>query len=84
MNDIKFSILGSYIIKKEKKIFLTQTENKLLYFFCNNYDTRVYSYDIVEYLQNSTDKVVYTEQNIYVHINRIRKKLEIIHPNRKF
>ncbi len=82
LKDIRFNVLGNYIINKGKKIFLTQIENKLLYFFCNNYEMRISSNEIVDYLQEYSKKVIYTEQNIYVHINRLRKKMEIIpsHP----
>lgn len=76
IKDLRFSFLGSYLSRKGKKIFLTQTENKLLYFFCKNHEIRILSNEIVDFLQGSSDKIIYSEQNIYVHINRLRKKLE--------
>ena len=76
LKDVSFNVLGNYIITKGGKILLTQIENKLLYFFCDNYEVRISSQEIVDYLQAFSKKVIYSEQNIYVHINRLRKKME--------
>ncbi|MFM9282162.1 winged helix-turn-helix domain-containing protein [Paenibacillus jiagnxiensis] len=63
---------GSYVVKKGERIFLTHTESTILLFFCHNPNKKIYTQDIIELLGQAL-----TDQNIFVHMNRLRKKIEI-------
>ncbi|NEU26500.1 winged helix-turn-helix domain-containing protein [Paenibacillus polymyxa] len=77
-HSIYFCSCGSYIQKNNKKIFLSTTENLLLSFFCENPNKKVYVQDLVELLSMTKPNIAFTEQNVYVYISRLRKKLEDI------
>ncbi|WP_397359872.1 helix-turn-helix domain-containing protein [Paenibacillus sp. Y412MC10] len=55
-------------------ISLTLTENKLLLFFINNYNRRIFVEEIIDYMQDKY--ICYSDQNLYVYISRLRKKIE--------
>ncbi|QHW31796.1 winged helix-turn-helix domain-containing protein [Paenibacillus rhizovicinus] len=61
----------------DSKIFLTQLEFLILSFFSNNLNTVLYVEDILDYINKATSfQKNYTEQNVYVYIQKIRSKLE--------
>ncbi|MNW47218.1 hypothetical protein D3C74_245430 [compost metagenome] len=70
------------IPSESSKIFLTQLEFLILNYFANNLNTVLYVNDILNYINSSYDKT-YTEQNVYVYIQRIRMKIEKDYKNPK-
>lgn len=74
-NQLNFNILGSYVKLLNNKTFLSLNETRLLYFFCTNPNRRILTCNIIAYMQNYSNSY-FTEQNIYVYINRLRKKIE--------
>ncbi|WP_181454791.1 winged helix-turn-helix domain-containing protein [Paenibacillus dendritiformis] len=73
-NQLSYYFLGEYIVKNNKRIYLTPTENKLLQFFISNPNARILPYQLINHLDSTSSL---TEQNIYVYIYRLRMKLEI-------
>lgn len=71
---LDFNDQGSYIIKKGKIEFLTLMELRLLNYFIENKNTRISSEEIALYLE--TFSAYPTNQNVYVYINRLRRKIE--------
>ncbi|WP_186326092.1 helix-turn-helix domain-containing protein [Paenibacillus sp. Y412MC10] len=72
--DLSFNLYGQYVLNKGEKSFLTLIENQLLLFFINNYNRRIFIDEIIDYMQDRS--LCYSEQNLYVYISRLRKKIE--------
>lgn len=69
------SLARCVITRNKKKIFLTPIEFFILNHFSNNLNKVLYIQDIVDHMNDRFEKN-YTEQNIYVYIQRIRMKIE--------
>lgn len=72
---IYFEPLNRCICTKNTRIFLTNTEYMIFNYFIMNNNKIVYMDELLNYLYEEYNKS-YTEQNIYVFILRIRKKIE--------
>ncbi|MEK5586603.1 helix-turn-helix domain-containing protein [Paenibacillus sp. FSL P2-0536] len=72
--NLSFHFAGHYIVKNGEVNLLTLTENKLLLFFIKNRGKRVSIKEIIKYMEKHS--LYCSEQNLYVYISRLRKKLE--------
>lgn len=72
--NIVYSWYGDYIEKNKEKIYLSLTEAWLLRYFVTHANKRLSIDDIIHYLRDYTPFI--TEQNVYVYISRLRKKIE--------
>lgn len=74
-DNLELHFAGYYIVKYNKRIFLTPTENKLLLFFCMNPNRKISLRELLEY-SSKNNNTCYIEQNIYINIKRLRLKIE--------
>lgn len=65
---------GDYLEKNQEKIFLSLTEARLFRYLVMNANKRVLMEEIIHHLGGYSPSL--TEQNVYVYISRLRKKIE--------
>jgi DNA-binding response OmpR family regulator len=74
-SSIRFNVFGNFLETKKQKIYLSLTESRLLLFFVIHPNKRIFVNDILDYFRKYSVEFL-TEQNIYVYIWRLRKKIE--------
>ncbi|EGL16357.1 MULTISPECIES: helix-turn-helix domain-containing protein [unclassified Paenibacillus] len=73
--EVWFYESGYFIVRGAQRSFLTITEARLFHLFLQRPNERIFIEELIEHLERFSP-CAFTEQNVYVHINRIRKKIE--------